>query len=103
MTIEAGSGNVFEDLGLERPEELTYKANIVMEIQKAIKIRGITQKRAAEICGTDQPTLSKILHGNINLATTDRLFAWLVRLGYLVKITIEPSNSSGNVQVCSCR
>ncbi|WP_320169928.1 helix-turn-helix transcriptional regulator [Maridesulfovibrio sp.] len=103
MTIEAGSGNVFEDLGLERPDELAYKSNIVMEIQKAIKIRGITQTKAAEICGTDQPTLSKILNGNIALATTDRLFSWLVRLGYMVKITIEPSISSGNIQVCSCR
>ncbi|SME92557.1 helix-turn-helix domain-containing protein [Desulfovibrio gilichinskyi] len=87
MTIEAGSGNVFADLGLEQPEELTYKANIIMEIQNAIKVRGITQTMAAEICGTDQPTLSKILRGNITLATTDRLFTWLVRLGYIVKIT----------------
>ncbi|WP_034603142.1 helix-turn-helix domain-containing protein [Maridesulfovibrio frigidus] len=103
MTIEAGSGNVFADLGLEQPEELTYKANIIMEIQKAIKVRGITQTKAAEICGTDQPTLSKILRGNITLATTDRLFTWLVRLGYIVKITIEPSVTSGNVQICTCR
>ncbi|MBI9110334.1 helix-turn-helix domain-containing protein [Maridesulfovibrio ferrireducens] len=103
MTIEAGSGNVFADLGLEQPEELTYKANIIMEIQKAIKVRGITQTKAAEICGTDQPTLSKILRGNITLATTDRLFTWLVRLGYIVKITIEPSVTAGNVQICTCR
>ncbi len=103
MTVEAGSGNVFADLGLEQPEELTYKANIIMEIQKAIKVRGITQTKAAEICGTDQPTLSKILRGNITLATTDRLFTWLVRLGYVVKITIEPSVTSGNVQICTCR
>ncbi|NDV25798.1 helix-turn-helix domain-containing protein [Desulfovibrio sp. JC010] len=103
MAIEAGSGNVFEDLALDKPDELAYKANIVMEIQQAIKVRGLTQTKAAEICGTDQPTLSKILGGNISLATTDRLFTWLIRLGYMVKITIEPSVSAGHVQICSCR
>ncbi|OEU70170.1 MAG: hypothetical protein BA863_00990 [Desulfovibrio sp. S3730MH75] len=103
MAIEVGSGNVFKDLGLENAEELTYKANIVMEIQKAIKTRGMTQRAAAEICGTDQPTLSKILRGNTDIATSDRLFSWLIKLGFIIKITIEPAIANGGVQVCTCR
>ncbi len=48
--IEAhkGSGNVFADLGLPNPEERLLKANIVNELHRLIKERGLTQVKAAK-------------------------------------------------------
>lgn len=35
--VEIGSGSVYEQLGFEKHEEMVTKANLVMEISKAIK------------------------------------------------------------------
>jgi hypothetical protein len=38
--VRRGSGNVFADLGFERPEEELLKAQLVREIRGIIKRRG---------------------------------------------------------------
>jgi len=53
--------------------------------------RVLTQKQAAEVCGTDQPTLSKVLHGRMESVTIDRLASWLTALGQDVDITVRPA------------
>ncbi len=62
--IEAyeGSGNVFADLGLPNPEERLLKANIVAQLHRLIKQRGLTQVKAAKLLGITQPDLSHLLH-----------------------------------------
>ena len=51
----AGSGNTFADLGFEQPEEELAKARLASLIEGTIKRRGLSQTRAAEIMGIDQP------------------------------------------------
>ena len=41
---------------------------------------GLTQVRAAQLCGTDQPTLSKVLTGRSDRVTVDKLMRWLAAL-----------------------
>ncbi|BDQ35913.1 transcriptional regulator [Pseudodesulfovibrio nedwellii] len=101
MAITESSGNVFEDLGLENAEELHYKSHLVMALKDAIKFHKFTQTKAAKVCGTDQPTLSKVLRGQIDKVTTDRLFRWLGCLGLGVRITLDQTPKKG-VQVCTC-
>ena len=101
MAIIEGSGNVFQDLDLENAEELHYKSHLVMALKDAIKFHNLTQTKAAKVCGTDQPTLSKVLRGKIDSVTTDRLFKWLGCLGLGVKITLDLC-PQGGVQVCTC-
>ena len=43
-----GSGNVFADLGLPNPEERKLKASIVIELQRLVKGRGLTQVKTAK-------------------------------------------------------
>ena len=53
-----GSGNVFADLGLENPEELLAKAELVRHINSVIDKRGYTQKELATHLGIHQPQVS---------------------------------------------
>ena len=90
------SGNVFADIGFDEIEaaELAAKADLVAHLAKAIRQRALTQARAARLCGTDQPTLSKVLHGRMGSITIDRLTRWLVAVGSRVRIHVSAPNPS---------
>ncbi len=50
---------------------------------------GLSQTRAAKVCFTDQPTLSKVLSGRSDSVSTDQLLRWLVQLGCRVEISVQ--------------
>ena len=92
ISARRGSGNVFADLGFTSTEvaELTAKSALIDAIGETIEQRKLTQIEAAKICGTDQPTLSKVLRGRMESVTIDRLAAWLTALGRTVEIRVWP-------------
>ena len=49
--FEAGSGNVFKDLGLPNAEEHLFKAQLVYKIDAILKDRGLTQLQAGKLLG----------------------------------------------------
>ena len=87
-----GSGNVFRDMGFGPAEaaELTVKSSLVDAIDETMRRRKLTQKEAASLCRTDQPTLSKVLRGRMEGVTIDRLTSWLTALGRTVEIRVRP-------------
>jgi PAS domain S-box-containing protein len=56
------------------------KAQLVAALAETLRGRGLTQMQAAKICGTDQPTLSKVLNGRSDRVTIDKLMRWLAAL-----------------------
>lgn len=92
ITHEKSSGNVFADIGFApgAAAELTVKSTLISMISDTIKERELTQQAAAEICGTDQPTLSKVMRGRMENVTIDKLTAWLTALGRTVEIHVRP-------------
>ena len=101
-----GSGNVFADLGLENDGELSVKARLVLNLKRIMDLHGLTQKAVAARVGADQPTISKVLRGRLDLVTTDRLLTWLSRLDQEVQITVRDcfgqagkGDAPGGVQV----
>ena len=90
--FERSSGNVFLDIGFSAKEaaELSAKSALIMAIEDTIARRKLTQVQAAKLCGTDQPTLSKILRGRVESITIDRLASWLMSLGRTVEIRVKP-------------
>ena len=91
-TMHKGSGNVFRDMGFSAGEaaELSVKSSLIDAISETIEQRKLTQQEAAKICGTDQPTLSKVLRGRMESVTIDKLATWLTALGRTVEIRIRP-------------
>jgi predicted XRE-type DNA-binding protein len=79
--VQESSGNVFADLGLPNPEERLYKAELAHQICQAIAARGLTQTKAAEILGLDQPKVSSLKQGKLKGFSADRLLRFLNKLG----------------------
>lgn len=50
---------------------------------------GLSQTRAAKLCATDQPTLSKVLSGRSDSVSTDQLLRWLTQLGCGIEISVK--------------
>lgn len=88
-TVFHGSGNVFADLGLANPEELLAKAKLASTIHDIIQARGLTQQKAAEIMGIDQPKVSKIIRGRLSEFSTEWLLSRVLHMGLDVDIVIH--------------
>ena len=102
ISAHRGSGNVFADLGFTPAEaaEMDAKSALIDAIDDTITRRKLKQIEAAKICGTDQPTLSKVLRGRMESVTIDRLASWLTALGRTVEIRVRPYDArakSGNL------
>lgn len=99
--FEESSGNVFTDLGFgpEEAEELTAKSTLILTLKSVMTDRALTQKQTAKVCGTDQPTLSKVLHGRMESVTLDRLAHWLTALGQDVEITVRPAPATRHARL----
>lgn len=94
LAYEVGSGNVFADLGLPNPEELLAKAELARRIHILIKQRKLTQQKAAELLGIDQPKVSALVRGRLDGFSTGRLIRFLNLLDQNVEIIIRPKRHS---------
>ncbi len=92
--FEESSGNVFQDLGFENPEEELLKAKLAYFVHQAILEKKLTQKKAAEIMGITQPDVSKLKHGEYSRFTAERLLNFLNHLSYDVDIQISKTQAN---------
>jgi predicted XRE-type DNA-binding protein len=94
--LTRSSGNVFRDLGFaaEDAEHLAIRADLMIQIEKAIKSRGLKQGQAAKVMRVTQPRVSDLLRGRIDLFSTDTLIDMLARLGVRVRLVTRPARSS---------
>jgi predicted XRE-type DNA-binding protein len=92
--VAASSGNVFADLGVANPEIALVKAELVQHIRELITKRKLTQAKAADMLGLDQPKVSALVRGNVSGYSIDRLFRFLNALGQQVEINVRDPNGS---------
>jgi predicted XRE-type DNA-binding protein len=93
ISVKRGSGNVFADLGFERPEEELLKAQLVREIRDIIKRRRLTQAKAADVLGLKQPDVSALITGRVHKFSLERLLRCVRRLDRDVVMVIRPKRS----------
>lgn len=94
IEVEASTGNVFADLGLPHAEKLKIKSGLVIEIRRAMKALGLTQKEAAERMGISQPKVSGMMRGDFTNLSERKLMDCLNRLGYDIEIKVRPARSA---------
>lgn len=90
LDYELGSDNVFSDLGFENAEEELLKSDLTAEIAGLIKKRKLTQVQAAKILGVDQPRISSLLSGRLDLFSVEMIMHFLTALGQDVQIVVTP-------------
>src|SRR5687767_4010326 len=91
VQITPSTGNVFRDLGFspEEAQHLLIRADLLIQLQKTIASRGLTQTKAAKILRVTQPRISDLLRGRIELFSTDSLIDMLARLGVEVRLVLK--------------
>jgi predicted XRE-type DNA-binding protein len=88
LTVTRGSGNIFADLGLADADEHMLKARIVAFLAERIKQLRLTQRAAAARMGLAQPDVSKLLRGNFDGFSLERLLGFTRALGSDVEIKV---------------
>jgi predicted XRE-type DNA-binding protein len=93
LKVTPSTGNVFRDLGFsaDEAEHLLIRADLLIQLQKAIASRGLTQANAAKLLRVTQPRVSDVLRGRIDLFSTDSIIDMLARLGVHVRFVLKSS------------
>ena len=93
MKKRVSSSNIFRDLGFkaEEAENLKVRAMLMVELEKHIREKGLTQKKAAERLGVTQPRISDLMRGKIDLFSVDTLITMLTHAGLKVDVKVSRS------------
>jgi len=86
--IVNSSGNVFLDLGYS-PEEaaiLQMRADLMADLRKWIKVKRLTQARAAEILNVSQSRVSDLITGKWERFSLEMLITLATRAGMRVSL-----------------
>ena len=86
--IEAGTGNVFADLGYADAKERTLKVELALEVNRVLKQRKLTQAQAANLLGIVQPHVSDLVRYRLDRFSVERLMRFLTQLGKDIEIRI---------------
>ena len=90
--VRRSSGNLFRDLGFSsaEAENLKLRADLMIELTRLIRVRRLTQARAASLLGVSQPRISDLMRGKIDRFSVDTLVAMLGHAGIHVRLTLSP-------------
>jgi predicted XRE-type DNA-binding protein len=88
IDVEAGSGNVFADLGFPDAKERSLKVELAVEVNRILAGRGLAQEHAARVLGMRQPHVSELARYRLDRFSVERLMDFLTRLGKDVEIRI---------------
>jgi predicted XRE-type DNA-binding protein len=86
--IDAGTSNVFADLGYADAKERTLQVKLALEVNRVLKERKLAQAQAAELLGIVQPHVSDLVRYRLNRFSVERLMEFLTQLGKDVEIRI---------------
>ena len=87
------SGNVFTDLGLPQAAERQTKVRLAVAINQILERARLSQVRAAERLGINQPKISALAHYRLQGFSVERLMHFLNSLGRDVEIVIRKPKS----------
>ncbi len=100
--VDAGTGDVFKDLGFADADERKLRTQLAMRLNELIKERKLTQRSAAGIFGIPQPHVSELRHYKLSRFSSERLLHFITQLDRDVEIVIRPraaSHGAGLVSV----
>ncbi len=93
-SVEKGSTNVYEDLGLPDAGEMQVKASLAAKIGEILRERQLSQMQAADILGMPQPKLSCMLRGQFRGISEAKMLDCLNRLGRDVEIVVHSASQT---------
>jgi predicted XRE-type DNA-binding protein len=88
--VDAGSGDVFVDLGFADAAERRLRVQLAQRINGLIAERELTQSKAAALFGVSQPHVSDLKNYKLTRFSSERLLRLLTLLDRDVEIVIRP-------------
>jgi len=84
------SGNVFVDLGFPQDEAviLQMRSDLMIDLRKFVKSKGLTNAQAALILGLSQSRVSDLLNGKWEKFSLEMLITLATRAGMRVSINL---------------
>ena len=84
------SNNIFDDLGLSAEEAavLKIKADLMIEIEKTMAAEKLNQTKAAQVFGIPRPRLNRMLKGDLDGVSIDKMVRMVDRTGRNVKVSV---------------
>ena len=84
--------NIFEELGFDKEEanNLTIRADLMLDLRKFIRSNNWTQAEAAAFFGETQPRISNLMNGDIDRFAIDKLVQMLSRAGMEGRVLVTP-------------
>jgi predicted XRE-type DNA-binding protein len=101
-TVDAGTGDVFRDLGYADAGERKVRVQLAMRVNELIKQGNLTQVKAAVLFRIPQPHVSELKHYKLARFSSERLMHFMTLLDRDVEIVIRPrdtSRAAGQVSV----
>jgi predicted XRE-type DNA-binding protein len=93
--VEAGSGNIFTDLGLPDAGPHFLKAQIVLEIYRLASTKKLTQMQVGKRLTISQPEVSRMFKGHFREYSIERLMEFLTSFDRDVEIVVRPHKKAG--------
>jgi predicted XRE-type DNA-binding protein len=87
--VVRSSGNVFADLGFADAGERQTKVRLAIAINDVLHRRGVSQGKAAELLGINQPKVSALSKYRLEGFSVERLMRFLTSLNQDVEIVIR--------------
>lgn len=104
--VDAGTGDVFVDLGFADAGERKLRVQLAMQLNDLIAARRLTQSAAAGLFGIPQPHVSELKNYKLTRFSSERLMRFLTLLDRDVEIVIRPkakTHAAGLVSVSIAR
>jgi predicted XRE-type DNA-binding protein len=87
--IVLSSRNIFADLGFADAGERQTKVRLAMAINEVLQRRGLSQGKAAELLGINQPKVSALSKYRLEGFSVERLMRFLTLLNQDVEIVVR--------------
>jgi len=93
VKVTPSSGNVFRDLGFsaKEAEHLALRADLLIQVQKVVTARRLTQAQLGKLLHVSQPRVSDLMRGRLHLFSIETLIDMLGRLGVQVRLVVKPA------------
>ena len=78
--MDAGTGDVFRDLGYADAAERKLRVQLAMRVNEIIKDKRLTQAATSALFGIPQPHISELKHYKLNRFSSERLLHFMTQL-----------------------
>lgn len=89
-TVDAGSGDVFVDLGFADADERKLRVQLAMRVNELTAARSLTQAQTAQLFGIPQPHVSELKNYKLSRFSSERLLRFVTLLDRDIEIVIRP-------------